>query len=69
MFLFPPLSVSTVNTVSVLVAAIFVTFCFAQIKQKLHNLLNHSYSPSYVFLHFREYHNAYARFPLSVDNA
>ncbi len=24
---------------------------------------------SYVFRHFREYHNAYARFPLSVNKA
>ncbi len=42
---------------------------FAQRKQKQQNLLNHSSPPSYVSHHFREHHNAYARFSLSVNNA
>ncbi len=36
---------------------------------KNNNLLNHSSPPSYIFHHFREYHNAYAGFCLSVNNA
>uniref|UniRef100_A0A8C2GFV7 Enhancer of rudimentary homolog n=1 Tax=Cyprinus carpio TaxID=7962 RepID=A0A8C2GFV7_CYPCA len=32
-------------------------------------LFNNSSPPSYVFCHFREYHNAYARFPPRVNNS
>ncbi len=37
-------------------------------QSKNNNLLNHSSPPSYVVCHFREHHNAYARFLLSVNN-
>ncbi len=44
-------------------------YFFLRNKNKNNNLLNHSSSAvSYVVRHFREYHNAYARFPLSVNN-
>ncbi len=40
---------------------------FAQ-RNKNNNLLNHSSAPELRLLPFREYHNAYARFPPSVNN-
>ncbi len=44
-------------------------YFFLRKENKNNNLLNHSSPPSYIVRHFREYHNAYARFPLCVNKA
>ncbi len=42
---------------------------FLHKENKNNNLLNHSSPPSYLIHRFREYHNTYTRFRLSVNNA